>query len=372
MSSASDRNCLTVPVELGLRRYDIMIGTEILSKLPKLVTTRRRVSHILLVSDDRVAPIFADQVEGSLVEAGIRVSPLIVPAGEPSKSVTQADWLWQKAIAAGTDRKSIVIALGGGVIGDLAGFIAATLTRGLDFYQVPTTLLAQVDSSVGGKVGINLPAAKNIVGAFWQPKGVLIDTAVLETLPTREYRSGLAEVVKYGVILDPQFFTYLEQNIAGLNSRDPQVLRHIIARSCQLKAQVVAEDETETTGLRAILNYGHTFCHALETVGGYGELLHGEAVSIGMLCASRLGERLGVFDADSTARQAQLLAALGLPIEVPDLPLDQLLAAMLKDKKVEHGKLRFIVPHAIGDVVLTDDVPLELAKQALQDGIASA
>jgi len=372
MFSDSDRDCLTVPVELGPRRYDILIGTKILSRLPELVTARRRVSHALLISDNRVAPIFADSVHQSLTNAGIRVTPLIVPAGEPSKSVAQADRLWQEAIAAGTDRKTIVIALGGGVIGDLAGFIAATLTRGLDFYQVPTTLLAQVDSSVGGKVGINLPVAKNIVGAFWQPKGVLIDTAVLETLPTREYRSGLAEVVKYGVILDPQFFAYLEENIAGLNSRNPQVLRQIIARSCQLKAQVVAQDETETTGLRAILNYGHTFCHALETVGGYGKLLHGEAVSIGMLCASRLGESLGVFDGELTARQAQLLAALDLPIQVPDLPVDQLMAAMLKDKKVEHGKLRFIVPHAIGNVVLTDDVPLNLAEQALRDGIASS
>lgn len=370
MSLDSDRDCLTVPVELGSRRYDILIGTDILPRLPELVTSRRRVSHALLISDDRVAPIFADNVHQSLADSGMRVTPLIVPAGEPSKSVAQADRLWQEAIAAGSDRKSIVIALGGGVIGDLAGFIAATLARGLDFYQVPTTLLAQVDSSVGGKVGINLPAAKNIVGAFWQPKGVLIDTAVLESLPTREYRSGLAEVVKYGVILDPEFFAYLEQNVAGLNARDPQVLRHIIARSCQLKAQVVAEDETETTGLRAILNYGHTFCHALETVGGYGELLHGEAVSIGMLCASRLGESLGVFKGELTARQARLLEALDLPTRVPDLPLDQLLAAMLKDKKVEHGKLRFIVPHALGKVVLTDDVPLELAEQALRDGFA--
>lgn len=371
MSPDSDRDNLTVSVKLGSRRYDILIGTDVLPRLPELVAARRRVSHALLISDDRVAPIYSDPVQRSLAQAGIRVTPLIVPAGEPSKSVAQADRLWQDAIAAGTDRKTVVIALGGGVIGDLAGFVAATLTRGLDFYQVPTTLLAQVDSSVGGKVGINLPAAKNIVGAFWQPKGVLIDTAVLETLPAREYRSGLAEVVKYGVILDPEFFTYLEQNTAGLNSRDPQVLQHVIARSCQLKAQVVAEDETETTGLRAILNYGHTFCHALETVGGYGELLHGEAVSIGMLCASRLGESLGVFEDKLTARQARLLEALDLPTDVPDLPLDQLLAAMLKDKKVEHGQLRFIVPHALGHVELTEGVPLELAEQALREGIAS-
>ena len=254
--------------------------------------------------------------------------------------------LWDKLLELGADRKTVIVAVGGGVVGDLAGFVAATFARGLPFVQVPTTLLAQVDSSVGGKVGINLPGGKNMVGAFWQPAGVLIDTAVLATLPEREYRAGLAEVVKYGVILDADFFAYLEDHVDLLAARDTDVLEHVVTRSCRLKADVVEQDEREETGRRSVLNYGHTFCHALETVTGYGEYLHGEAVAIGMLCASRLAERLGRVDASFTERQHALLAALGLPVEFPDVDQDAILAAMSHDKKVEHGQLRFVLPTA--------------------------
>ena len=309
--------CVTVALEE--RSYDIAIGTNILPRVGAWITSQHAVTHVILISDDRVAKHYQPTVVEALEAQGVRLTSLVVPAGESSKSVDSARQLWEASVADRADRKSIVIALGGGVVGDLAGFVAATLTRGLDFFQIPTTLLAQVDSSVGGKVGINLPAAKNIVGAFWQPRGVLIDTAVLGTLPEREYLSGLAEVVKYGVILDADFFGYLEQNVAKLLNRDPSVLEHIIARSCELKAQVVSQDEKETTGLRAILNYGHTYCHALETVAGYGEYLHGEAVSVGMLCASRLGELLGVFAPEDTQRQKTLLAALRLPVATPSL-----------------------------------------------------
>ncbi len=358
----------TVHVPLAERSYDISIGTGNLANVGSWITSLRSVTHAVLISDANVARHYQETVESALKAESIRVTSLVVPAGEPSKSVATSQELWEKALADRVDRKSVVAALGGGVIGDLAGFIAATMTRGLDFFQIPTTLLAQVDSSVGGKVGINLPAAKNIVGCFWQPKGVLIDTAVLETLPRREYLSGLAEVVKYGVILDPEFFEYLEANVQPLLDRDAAVLQKIIARSCELKAQVVAEDERETTGLRAILNYGHTYCHALETVSGYGEYLHGEAVSVGMLCASRLGEKLGVFDSSLTQRQHKLLTALELPVAVPKLEEAAILAAMQRDKKVEHGKLRFIVPHCIGKVVLTPDVPADVAMEAWTDG----
>ncbi|HVX61811.1 MAG TPA: 3-dehydroquinate synthase, partial [Pirellulales bacterium] len=245
-------------------------------------------------------------------------------------------------------------------------FVAATYARGLAFVQVPTTLLAQVDSSVGGKVGINLPGAKNMVGAFWQPLGVLIDTRVLDTLPAREYRAGLAEVVKYGVILDAEFFTYLEQNIDGLVERRPDVLQHIVARSCELKAQVVGQDEREETGVRAVLNYGHTFCHAFETLTGYEQLLHGEAVAIGMLCASRLAERMGRIDASVTARQHALLQALGLPLDVPeDLQSEAILRVMERDKKVEHGRLRFVLPSRMGSVELVGDVSPDDVRAAL-------
>jgi 3-dehydroquinate synthase len=266
----------------------------------------------------------------------------------------------------GTDRKSIVVAVGGGVIGDLAGFIAATYARGLAFVQVPTSLLAHVDSSVGGKVGVNLPGAKNMVGAFWQPLGVLIDTQVLDTLPAREYRAGLAEVVKYGVIVDADFFAYLEQHVDEINDRTPEVLRCVIARCCRLKADVVENDERETLGLRAVLNYGHTFAHAIEAEAGYGQFLHGEAVSIGMVAASRLAERLGRIDSELTRRQHALLVRLGLPVEMPDIASDTLLAAMQRDKKVAHGRLRFILPARMGHVELVADVPQDEVRAAME------
>jgi len=230
---------------------------------------------------------------------------------------------------------------------------------------VPTTLLAQVDSSVGGKVGINLPTAKNMVGAFWQPAGVLIDLDVLETLPEREYRSGLAEVVKYGVILDAAFFEYLEQNVDSFLKRKPPTLEHIVARSCRLKADVVEQDEHEETGLRAVLNYGHTFCHAIEAVAGYGCYLHGEAVSIGMIEASRLAELLGRIGPDITRRQASLLSRFGLPTKSPELDKEQLLSAMQSDKKAENGRLRFVLPTEIGHVEVVSGVDGQLVRRAL-------
>jgi 3-dehydroquinate synthase len=286
-----------------------------------------------------------------------------VPAGEPSKSPEEAVRLWREMLRAGADRQSVVVALGGGVVGDLAGFVAAGFARGVPLLQIPTTLLAQVDSSVGGKVGVNLPEAKNIVGAFWQPIGVLIDTEVLASVPDRHYRAGLAEVVKYGVILDADFFAYLEENVEALNRREPNVLIEVIARCCRLKADVVEQDEREESGLRAVLNYGHTFGHALEAAAQYGTLLHGEAVSIGMLCASRLAERLGRIDAETTRRQHTLLEAVGLPVDVPALPSAELLGHMRHDKKADHGRLRFILPTRIGQVELVevDDEPAILA-----------
>jgi len=272
-----------------------------------------------------------------------------------------ADELWQEMLAAGADRKTWVVAVGGGVIGDLAGFIAATFARGLNFVQVPTTLLADVDSSVGGKVGVNLPMSKNMVGAFWQPAGVLIDPAALATLSEREYRSGLAEVVKYGMILDTDFFDYIEAHIDLIARRDETTLEHLIARSCRLKADVVEQDEREETGLRAVLNYGHTFAHAYEAVAGYGELTHGEAVSIGMHCAARLAARMGRIASDIVDRQQRLLVGLGLPVKGPPLDAENLLAAMQRDKKVEHGRLRFVLPDRIGHVELVSGVePLDV------------
>jgi 3-dehydroquinate synthase len=346
----------TVDVKLSERSYKIEIGTDNVAALGGLAQRWCRATHAVIITDENVETPHAIAAASSLADAGAEVDLLVVEPGEATKTVASATFLWDKLLELGTDRKSVIVAVGGGVIGDLAGFVAASFTRGLAFIQVPTTLLAQVDSSVGGKVGVNLAGGKNMVGAFWQPAGVLIDISMLDTLPEREYRAGLAEVVKYGVILDADFFGYLEDRVVELNQRDAAVLEHVVARSCQLKADVVAEDERELTGHRAVLNYGHTFCHALETVSGYGEYLHGEAVSIGMLCASRLAERLGRVDAEFTQRQHSLLTALGLPVEFPNVDRDAILAAMAHDKKVEHGQLRFVLPAAMGRVDLVGGV----------------
>ncbi len=348
-------------VALAERSYDISIGTGCLANIGRFVAERLPCRHAVVITDEHVEEPHAQAVAASLAtEEGLdaTVDLLVIEAGEAAKSIDNANMLWEKLLDLRADRATVVVAVGGGVIGDLAGFVAASFARGIPFVQVPTTLLAQVDSSVGGKVGINLPGAKNMVGAFWQPRGVLIDTQVLETLPDREYRSGLAEVVKYGVILDAEFFDYLEQHVDDLNGRSADALRHIIRRSCELKALVVSQDEREETGLRAVLNYGHTFCHAIETLTGYGTYLHGEAVAIGMVCASRLAERMGRIPAELTTRQAQLLAALGLPTQLPRLNSQEMIDVMGRDKKAEQGKLRFVLPTRLGHVETVKDVPL--------------
>ena len=351
-----------VRVELAERSYSIRIAPGSLAGSARDLSAQRP-SRVVLCYDQNVQQ-YAQVLQTELAQ--LPVDAISVPPGESSKSVAQAERLWQFLVELGADRQTLLVAVGGGVVGDLAGFVAATYARGIRFCQVPTTLLAQVDSSVGGKVGINLPQAKNMVGAFWQPTWVAIDPDTLATLPDREYRSGLAEVVKYGVILDPDFFAYLEDQAAALNRRDARVLTTVIARCCRLKAGVVQADERETSGLRAVLNYGHTFAHAFETLTGYGELLHGEAVAIGMLCASRLAAALQRIPAEMTARQAQLLERLRLPTQVPQLAGAEVLACMSKDKKVAHGKLRFVLPSRMGHVELVQDVDPGLVLAALE------
>ena len=343
-------------VELAERGYSIDIGAGNLRHAGATLAALRKPRQAVVITDDHVETPHAAAVAESLADADMTVDLVVVESGETSKNIDTAAALWEKLSDLGTDRKTVVVAVGGGVVGDLAGFVAATFLRGLPLFQIPTTLLAQVDSSVGGKVGINLPAAKNSVGAFWQPIGVLIDTATLATLPDREYISGLAEVIKYGVILDAEFFAYLETHAAELRARDERALRHVIARSCELKAQVVSADEREETGLRAVLNYGHAFCHAFESLTGYSSLLHGEAVSMGMICASRLAQRLGRIDEHVTAREHALLSAVGLPVEPPSLDHDAILRVMGRDKKTEHGRLRFVLPTRLGHVELVDGV----------------
>jgi 3-dehydroquinate synthase len=346
----------TVRVALAERSYDIEIGSGTLAGLPEFLRARTKSDHAILITDSNVEELYADAAGDRLVGEGWEVDIFAIEAGEPSKSVEAVDELWNAMLDEGADRQSVVVAIGGGVVGDLAGFAAATFARGLEFFQAPTTLLAQVDSSVGGKVGINLPGAKNMVGAFWQPRGVLCDVDALQSLPNREYRAGLAEVVKYGVILDADFFAFLEANVEAINTRDAAALTQIVQRSCRLKADVVEQDERETTGLRASLNYGHTFGHAFEALGEYEALLHGEAVAAGMRCAMQLAVRLGRVDEAVYARQEALLESLGLLVEPLEADGEEILRLMYRDKKVAAGKLRFILPDRIGHVDLVGDI----------------
>jgi len=363
-----------VTVSLGDRSYAIVVGQDLLKSSGVTILRwlndrfgEANVHSACIVTDSNVRQ-HADVVRGSLDALGVRTTVFEMHPGEQSKRLEIISDAWDQLIEFQADRRTIVVAVGGGVVGDAAGFIAASFTRGLPFVQIPTTLLANVDSSVGGKVGINHPRAKNMIGAFHQPLGVLVDVAAMESLPDREYRSGLAEVVKYGVIQDSSFFDFLERNTAKLNSRDPATIEYAIARSCTLKAEVVEQDEFERTGLRAILNYGHTFAHAYEALTGYGELLHGEAVAIGMIDASRLAENLGRIDARATQRQLALLTELGLPTRLPNpekISAHDVLDRMRLDKKTVGGKLRFVLPSRLGHVDVVKDVSEEAVRYVL-------
>jgi 3-dehydroquinate synthase len=354
-------------VRLGERSYDIHITSDDPAGLGPFARQRCAGTLAFVVADENVVAR-ADAAAASLAAAGFRAVVTVVPAGETSKSLGVLATLYDRLAEERADRKTLVVAVGGGVVGDLAGFAAASYNRGLGLLMVPTTLLAMVDSSVGGKVGVNHPRGKNLIGAFHQPLGVWIDTAALGTLPGREYRSGLAEVVKYGVILDPEFFAWLEQNAGAVLRQAPAAVRHVVARSCRLKADVVEKDERELTGLRAVLNYGHTFAHAFEAVAGYGAWLHGEAVSAGMVCASRLAERLGMIGPELTRRQVLLLEAFGLPTRPEPWPADALLAVMRNDKKNEAGRLRFVLPRRLGEVGV-DEVLEEEVREVLADAL---
>jgi 3-dehydroquinate synthase len=350
-----------VRVELGPRAYEVRVVTGRKSGFGAFARSAldacwsgRTCRRALVVTDSNVAARGTAQV-AALAEVGILATLAVLPPGETSKSLGCAGDLYDDLVRLRADRHTAVVAVGGGVIGDLAGFVAATYARGLPLLMVPTTLLAMVDSSVGGKVGVNHPRVKNIIGAFHQPVGVWIDTEALATLPPRELRCGLAEVIKYGVILDPQFFAYLEENADAIAAGDPSVLRHVVAHSCRLKADVVSKDEREETGLRAILNFGHTIGHAVESVAGYGvSIEHGEAVAIGMAAEARLAERLGWIEPATTARLISLIGRFELPTTVPpSLDEDAMIDAMGRDKKNQRGQIRFILPRALGRVELT-------------------
>jgi 3-dehydroquinate synthase len=356
-------------VHLAERSYDILVTRNDLAGVGAFARQRCPGKNAFLVADEKVAG-HGSMVRQSLETAGFQVTPAWRPPGEGQKSLNVAAELYDRLIDMPADRRTLVVAVGGGVIGDLAGFVAATYARGLPLLMVPTTLLAMVDSSVGGKVAVNHARAKNMIGVFHQPIGVWIDSATLDTLADREYRSGLAEVVKYGVILDADLFRFLEHNVSAILQREPAAVEHIILTSCRLKAEVVAKDEREETGLRAVLNYGHTFAHAFETAGGYGGWLHGEAVSAGMVCASRLAQLRGLIPAELTERQIRLLEAFSVPTAPRAWDVEALLATMRADKKAVAGRMRFILPRSLGEVALFDDVPEEEVRLVLQEAMA--
>lgn len=352
-------------VELGERSYDIVCGSGVLGGLGKAVEALRPGPKVALVTNTTLQGLYADVVEKSLRESGLSVLTISIPDGEEYKSLLWAEKILTEMLAAGLDRGSIVVALGGGVVGDIAGFAASLYMRGIRFVQVPTTLLSQVDSSVGGKTAVNHPLGKNMIGTFWQPSLVWIDVETLKTLPRRELLAGAAEVIKYGVIWDAGFFDFLSQNRDKLLSLDAETLTHVITRSCGIKAEVVSRDEREA-GLRSILNYGHTIGHAIEAVAGYGKLLHGEAVAIGMNIEARLAQSLGILAAGDASRIRAVIEAYGLPVEVPaEAGAEALLKAMEIDKKALAGKLRFTLPERVGSCRLFVEVEREKVLQVL-------
>ena len=356
-----------VKVPLGGRSYSILIAAGLLNRLGAECRKLSLGQRCAVITDSNVAPLFAARAEASLSAAGFAPIRITVPAGEKSKSIARVQECYQQLAAHRLERKSFIVALGGGVVGDLAGFVAATYLRGIAFVQVPTTLLAQVDSSVGGKVGVNLPAGKNLVGAFHQPRLVLCDLDSLQQLPEREFRAGLAEVIKYGVIYDAAFFRRLERGLPRICAREERTLAAVVARCCEIKAEVVGQDETET-GLRAILNFGHTIGHALEAISGYGKFLHGEAIAIGMVAAARLSAQLLGLSAGEVARIRALLVAAGLPVQlrISARNRGRLGDAMKLDKKVSAGEIKFVLARKIGQVEFGQKVPAALLAAELQ------
>ncbi len=353
----------TLHVDLGDRSYPIHIGPGLLSR-PELILPHLPQKRVVVVTNTIVAPLYLAQVKTALETAGVAVAQVVLPDGETYKNWETLNLIFDALLTQRAERKTTLIALGGGVIGDMTGFAAASYQRGVPFIQIPTTLLSQVDSSVGGKTGINHPLGKNMIGAFHQPTVVLADTGTLKTLPARELSAGLAEVIKYGLIRDVDFLAWLEVNMDKLRALDETAISHAIHRSCKIKAQVVAQDEREG-GIRAILNLGHTFGHAIETGMGYGNWLHGEAVAAGMVMATETSRRMGWLSAADVTRTRALIRAAGLPDVAPDLGVDAYLEYMGHDKKVEGGKMRFVLLKKLGEAVITADVPTDVLTDVL-------
>ena len=353
---------LSVP--LGERNYSIYIDGGLMGRIPRLLDEMGLTGLTVLVTDDRVKGIFGNDLAQGLREAGLDTRVLEIPQGERSKTLQWAETLYDGLVSLRADRTTLMVALGGGVVGDLTGFVAATYMRGIPYIQVPTTLLAQVDSSVGGKTAVNHPKGKNLIGAFYQPRAVFIDTHVLRSLPDLEFLSGLAEVVKYGVISDRSFFNHIRDNLGAIRSLDEDALIGIIGRACAIKAEVVIEDERES-GLRAILNFGHTIGHAVESLTGYEELRHGECVSIGMACAARISGSMGLCSRQDAEELIALLDSVGLPTRPTGLNPKDVLTALVHDKKAVQGRLRFVLMEGLGKVVTREGVNEEIILKSL-------
>jgi 3-dehydroquinate synthase len=361
-----------VTVPLGARTYSILIGAKLLADLGRRCADLKLGRRCAIISDVNVAKRYAPAAEKSLRSAGFEPVRIVVPPGETAKSLDTVQFCYDRLAAHRLERKSFVVALGGGVVGDLAGFVAATYLRGVAFVQVPTTLLAQVDSSVGGKVGVNLKAGKNLVGAFYQPRFVLCDLDTLKTLPPRELRAGLAEVIKYGIIYDAELFARLERDLSKVLKREPRTLAEIVARCCQIKADVVGHDETES-GRRAILNFGHTIGHALEAISRYGKYLHGEAIAMGQVAAAELSAALTALPQVDVERITDLFRRAGLPTsaELNGRDIKRLFAAMRLDKKVSGGEIKFVLAKRIGEVVWGQSVPEDLVRFTLNTQLST-
>ena len=363
----------TVRVDLGARGYDILVGPGLIAAAGAHIAPRLRRPRTVIVTDSHVAALHLEPLQAALAAAGLRSDTILLPPGEATKQFDRLAGLLDRLLDLKIDRNTTLLALGGGVIGDIGGFAASIALRGIDFVQIPTTLLAQVDSSVGGKTGINTRHGKNLVGSFYQPILVLADTDALRTLPARDLLAGYAEVAKYGLIDDPAFFAWLEANGRRLLDGDMAAMRRAVVTSCRAKAAIVAADERET-GDRALLNLGHTFGHALEAEAGYGgELLHGEAVAIGMCLAFDLSARLGLCPPEDAARVRRHLAAVGLPTAIPGNgpgDVEALLDRMRQDKKASDGRLTFILARGIGRAFVTREVPVEAVRSLLQEAVA--
>ena len=350
-----------VEVDLGDRSYPIYIGEQLFAQVDIAGLIKGR--QVMIVTNETIAPLYLSALREQL--PALQVDEVILPDGESFKTLDTLNLIFDALLEMRHNRTTTLIALGGGVIGDMTGFAAASYQRGVDFIQSPTTLLSQVDSSVGGKTGVNHPRGKNMIGAFYQPKAVLADTDVLKTLPKRELAAGLAEVIKYGLIYDVEFLAWLEQNIDGLNECDPELLAYAIKRSCEIKAEVVAQDERES-GIRAILNLGHTFGHAIETEQGYGNWLHGEAVGAGMWMAADLSHRLGWISAGDLARTETLLRRANLPVRAPEnMSPERFIELMSLDKKVLDGRIRLVLLKQLGEAVVTDSADPDLLRETL-------